>query len=317
MRNLVTGKNHRQPLAGWPQVEDLYVFITVARSASFARAAQELGQSPSYISKRIAILEKALNTQLFFRNNRIMRLTSEGENVLTGAMQVVNGMNNFLSNLNGSADALTGSITVSSSFGFGQEHMANALSTFTHQHPGLNVKLMLCDEEVDLVEKGVDIEIHVGNDIKDLYIARLLAPNRRILCAAPAYLQQFGKPETLADLAHHQCLSIRERGTPFGCWLLTDGTRQLKCNVNSHLSSNSGSVVSRWARMGHGITLRSAWDVEKYLERGELVQVLPQWYQEANIWAVYSRRPADPSIVRSFVDFLSHYFKQSPVTTKY
>lgn len=119
MKTTPVGKKHRQPLEGWPSVEDLFVFVTVARNGGFARAALELGLSPSYISKRIAILEKCLNARLFFRNNRVMRLTPEGENALGGAMQVVSEMDGFVSRLDNQRGVLAGNITINCSFGFG------------------------------------------------------------------------------------------------------------------------------------------------------------------------------------------------------
>lgn len=310
MKTPSAGKNLRQPVEGWPSIDDLSVFVTVARNGGFARAAQELGLSPSTISKRIAMLEKQLDIRLFFRNNRSMRLTAEGEIALEGAMQIVSGVGDFVSDLNGLRGAVTGNITLSCSFGFGHEYMADALSGLMNLHNGLNVKLMLSDREVNLVDEGIDIEIHVGDEIKDLYIARQLAANRRILCASPDYLRQAGVPTSLDDLRQHDCLIIQERSAAFGNWALTNGEDSIVCRVNSQHSSNSGSVVLAWALRGQGIVLRSAWDVAKHLASGELVQILPAWYQQANIWAVYTQRSSHSLRIKTCIDFLSDYFAQ-------
>ncbi|WP_158781915.1 LysR substrate-binding domain-containing protein [Pantoea sp. BAV 3049] len=308
MKSTPAGKNHLQPVAGWPSIEDLHVFVTVARNGGFARAALELGLSPSYISKRIATLEKRLGTRLFFRNNRIMRLTPEGEKALEGAVQIVGSVGDFVSDLNGLRGELTGNIILSCSFGFGHEYLSQALSELMLLHPGLNVKLVLSDREVDLIDEGVDIEILVGDDIKDLYIARRLAANRRILCASPDYLQRAGTPANADELGRHECLIIQERSSAYGHWALTNGRENILCRVNSRHSSNSGSVVLAWALRGHGIVLRSAWDVAKYVQSGELVQLLPEWYQEANIWAVYTQRSSSSLRIKTCIDFLSDYF---------
>ncbi|EDH9827069.1 LysR family transcriptional regulator [Salmonella enterica subsp. enterica serovar Limete] len=310
MKTTPVGKKHRQPLEGWPSVEDLFVFVTVARNGGFARAALELGLSPSYISKRIAILEKCLNARLFFRNNRVMRLTPEDENALCGAMQVVSEMDGFVSRLDNQRGVLAGNITINCSFGFGHKYVAEALSSFMIAYPDITVKLTLTDREVDLVEEGVDIEIRVGDDINELYIARQLATNRRILCASPEYLERHGKPESVSALVQHDCLMIQEKNSAFGNWILTDGKQQTHCRLNGFHSSNSGSVVLIWALKGHGITLRSEWDVAQYIERGELVRVLPQWYQEANIWAVYTRRSSSSDRIKICIDFLTEHLAQ-------
>lgn len=120
----------------------------------------------------------------FFRNNRVMRLTPEGENALGGAMQVVSEMDGFVSRLDNQRGVLAGNITINCSFGFGHKYVAEALSSFMIAYPDITVKLTLTDREVDLVEEGIDIEIRVGDDINELYIARQLATNRRILCAS-------------------------------------------------------------------------------------------------------------------------------------
>ncbi|HDO0154546.1 TPA: LysR family transcriptional regulator, partial [Salmonella enterica subsp. enterica serovar Typhimurium] len=96
----------------------------------------------------------------------------------------------------------------------------------------------------------------------------------------------------------------------FGNWILTDGKQQTHCRLNGFHSSNSGSVVLIWALKGHGITLRSEWDVAQYIERGELVRVLPQWYQEANIWAVYTRRSSSSDRIKICIDFLTEHLAQ-------
>lgn len=154
------------------------------------------------------------------------------------------------------------------------------------------------------------MEICVGDDLNPSYIARRLIANRRILCAAPAYLSRAGMPASLDALIHHSCLIINERDNSFGNWTLTNGEQQVLCRLNSHYSSNSGKVILHWALQGHGIALRSEWDVAPYLATGELVAVLPQWYQEANIWAVYTQRAAESQRIKVFLDFLAAYFNE-------
>ncbi|KAB7897451.1 LysR family transcriptional regulator [Rouxiella sp. S1S-2] len=296
----------------WPLIEDLHVFLTIARNKSFSRAASELGLSPSYISKRINILEKHLDTRLFFRNNRTMRLTPDGEKALSGAMSVIGSMDKFISDLAEWRDSIIGSINISCSFGFGLSHISDAVSELSKIYPALNIKLTLSDREVDLVEEDVDIEIRIGEDIKDLYIAKLLFENKRIICASPAYIATYGMPETISDLQKHRCLFIQERNASFGLWSLTNGSDIMQVHVKNKLSSNSGGVVLNWALKGHGIALRSLWDVQKHLESGELIHVLPQWYQNANISAVYSTRPSGSARLKVCIDFLVQYFRENP-----
>jgi DNA-binding transcriptional LysR family regulator len=201
---------------------------------------------------------------------------------------------------------------MSCSFGFGSTYMPDALSALAERYPALNIKLTLTDRVVDLIEEGVDIEIRVGDDIKDLYITRQLSTNNRILCAAPDYLVKHGMPENIADLKAHKCLVIQERSAQFGVWPLTNGEESVQAHVSSQLSSNNGSVVLSWALKGHGIILRSQWEVQRYIARGELVQILPDWHQAANIWAVYSNRTSGSAKLKVCIDFLVDYFQRFP-----
>lgn len=296
----------------WPLLEDLHVFLTIARNENFSRAASELGLSPSYISKRINILEKRLDTRLFFRNNRTMRLTPEGEKALSGAMNVIGSMDQFVSELAAWRESIVGVVNISCSFGFGLSHISQAISELAKAYPDLHIKLTLSDQEVDLVEEDVDIEIRIGDDIKDFYIAKRLFENRRVLCASPEYIEHFGLPGTIDELKKHKCLFIQERNASFGIWSLTNGSDIAQVHVNNQLSSNSGGVVLNWALKGHGIVLRSMWDVKKYIDSGELIHVLPQWYQNANIWAVYPTRPSGSARLKVCIDFLVNYFADNP-----
>jgi len=145
--------------------------------------------------------------------------------------------------------------------------------------------------------------------------------NHRILCAAPAYLARRGAPRTLAELAGHDCLPIKERDLPFGVWRLRRDADEEVVKVTGPLSTNHGEIALQWAVAGAGIVLRSLWDAQPHLDRGELVQVLPAYTQQANVWAVYPQRLASSAKVRVCVDFLERHlacdnrFFSSPRTT--
>ena len=296
----------------WPLVDDLNVFLTVVRKQSFAAAAVELGLSAAYVSKRINLLEKGLGVRLFLRNTRQISLTPDGEKARDGAMGVLDTMSEFISSLSDTDKHIQGHLNIGCSFGFGEQHMAPALAEFSRRYPQITCKLTLSDRVMDLIGEGIDIEIRIGNDIKDLYIARKLADNARILCAAPGYLAEQGIPVEIEDLARHKCLIIQERNSPFGVWHLTRGEEARKVRVKGSLSSNSGVAVLNWALAGQGIICRSCWDVQKYIDRGLLIHLLPEYAQSANIWAVYTIKPSTSTRLKLCVDFLAEYFHLNP-----
>ncbi|WP_237717309.1 LysR substrate-binding domain-containing protein [Cupriavidus basilensis] len=122
-----------------------------------------------------------------------------------------------------------------------------------------------------------------------------------------------GRPRTLADLASHDCLVIKERDHPFGVWKLRNGIHgntEQTVKVTGPLSSNHGEIVVRWAVDGRGIVLRSLWDVGPQLATGELEQILPECHQEANIWAVYPSRLTASAKIRVCVEFFEAFFRE-------
>jgi LysR family transcriptional activator of dmlA len=292
-----------------PLPEDLRVFLMVIRKSSFAAAADELGLSPAYVSKRIQILESTLGTRLLHRTSRRIALTDDGERVQRWALRI---LDDFLQLHNELADAHatpSGHLHLCSSFGFGRNHVAPAISRLAEAYPGLEIRLDLFDRAVDIVNKGFDLEIRVGNDIPGQHIGRQLVSNRRVLCAAPEYLQQRGTPETLVELEQHDCLVIKERDNAFGVWNLQYGAEVESVRVRGPLSSNNGEIVLQWAVDGRGVLLRSLWDVRPLLEQGRLVHVLPAYSQPANVWAVYPMRLAYSGKLRACVEFLEQHFK--------
>lgn len=293
-----------------PLPEDLRVFLTVIRKSSFAGAADELGLSPAFVSKRIRILETALQTRLLHRTTRRIALTEAGERTQRWATRFLDDMDDFVSELTEIRQAPRGLLHICSSFGFGRNHVAPAIAELSSTYPDLEVRLDVFDRVVDIVAEGFDLEIRVGDDLPGHHISRKLVSNQRVLCATPDYLERCGTPTSLKDLAQHDCLVLKERNNPFGVWHLNHAEGDEVVRVSSRLSSNNGEIVLQWALGGRGIILRSLWDVQPLLDQGKLVRVLPAYTQSANVWAVYPTRLSDSAKLRVCVEFLEDRFKR-------
>lgn len=292
-----------------PTPDDLRVFITVVRKSSFSAAADELGSSPAYISKRIRILEEELSTRLFKRTTRSVVVTEEGERVYHWAQRILDDIDHLLQEVSITRQVPRGAMRICSSFGFGRNVVGPAISTLIARYPLLTVRFEVFDRLVDVASEGFDLDVRVGDDIAPHLLARRLASNHRVLCASPAYLARRGSPNALSDLAQHDCLVIKERDHPFGVWKLrNDNGEEQTVKVTGPLSTNHGEVAVRWAVDGRGVVLRSIWDIGQYLESGQLVRVLPTYQQEANIWAVYPSRLSNSAKVRVCVEFLQEFF---------
>lgn len=290
--------------------DDLRVFLTVIRKNGFNHAAEALGYSPAYVSKRVSILEATLGARLLHRTTRRIALTDDGERVRIWATGFLGDMDDFISELTDSRQQLRGSLHICSTFGFGRNHVAPAITSLSQLYPKLEIRLDVFDRVVDIVNEGFDLEIRVGDDLPSQLLGKKLVSNRRVLCATPDYLERRGTPHTVDELAAHDCLVLKERNNAFGIWNLARGGADESVRVSGPLSSNNGEIVLRWALSGAGIILRSLWDVKPMLESGQLVRVLSDYSQSANVWAVYPTRVSQSAKLRVCIEFFEQHFQE-------
>lgn len=290
-------------------VSDLAFFTTLIRLGTLAAAAQEMGVTPPSVSKRLASLEARLGVRLLNRTTRRTSLTPEGEIYVSEGARVLAELEALEKRVAGAKAAPRGQMKVSATLGFGRRHMAQALSKFAKAFPEVEVQLDLSDKPVNLVEQGYDAQIRFGELPDARLTARLLAHNKRLLCASPAYLKRAGEPGQPSELARHPCLFIRESDETFGTWQLRAGARRESVKVRGPLSSNDGDCALSWALDGHGIVVRSQWDVAPYLRSGRLRRVLPDWsLPPADIYLVFPTKANMTAKTRVFVDFMLDRF---------
>ncbi|AEI80775.1 transcriptional regulator LysR family [Cupriavidus necator N-1] len=295
-----------------PFLRDLRLFCTVARRASFIAAANETGISPAHVSKRIAMLEAMLGAKLFHRTTRRVSVTAEGESAFAWAQKILEDVDGMLEAVGATGGEPRGLLRIATSVRLGRRHVAPALSRLRRQHPGLEVWLELLDRRVDLIGESFDLDIRVGEVEEPHLIASKIASGSRVLCAAPAYLARRGMPEHPGELPRHDCLLLRERDQAFGVWRLQgpDGWETVK--VTGPMASNHSDVTHQWALEGFGIIMASVWDVAASVRAGELVRVLPDWQQPADVWAVTSARASASARMRVCLEFLKAQLSQGP-----
>lgn len=289
---------------------DLAFFSLLVKHGSLAAAAQQLGVTPPAVSKRLAAIERRLGVRLLQRTTRRISLTPEGETYLVDGARVLEELETLERTVAGTRAVPKGVLRVSSTLGFGRKHVAPALSKFARAYPDVEVQLQLTDRPVNLVEQGFDLQVRFGELPDARLTARLLAHNRRVLCAAPAYLKRAGEPASPRELTRHACLFIRESDETFGTWHLRAGARSESVKVRGPLASNDGECVLGWALDGQGILMRSLWEAAPMLRTGRLRAVLPEWsLPPADIYAVFPTRSHLSAKTRALVDFLLAAFE--------
>lgn len=304
------------------QAAELGFLVALGGSASLSAAARELGISKAAVSKRLAHIELRSGVALVNRTTRRMSLTPEGEAVLERARRILGELEEIDQLLVQSRALPRGLLRVNATLGFGRSHVAPVISDFVRRHPEVEVQLQLSVNPPPLTDDAYDICIRFGEPPEARVIARRIAPNRRLLCAAPSYLARHGHPATPADLVHHACIGIRQGDEAYGTLRLSTGKgarrRTETVKTRGNLATNDGEIAVRWALEGHGIVMRAEWDVEAHLRSGRLVPVLPQWdTPEADLYAVYPQRQQLSTRVRAFVDFVAQALgAQRPQTAR-
>ncbi|MDM0073682.1 LysR substrate-binding domain-containing protein [Variovorax sp. J2P1-59] len=300
---------------------DLGFFSTLASAGSLSAAARELGVTTPAVSKHLALMESRVGVLLVNRSTRRMSLTPEGETYLEHARRILGEIDGMEELLGVSKATPQGLLRVNATLGFGRSHVAPLISRFVRKYPQVEVQLQLSVNPPAPTEDLFDVCVRFGAPPDSRVIARHIAANRRLLCAAPAYLAKRGIPKVPNDLTKHNCIGIRQGEEAYGVWRLASGRGRSASaeavKTRGNLATNDGEIAVNWALDGHGILMRAEWDIERYLRNGRLVQVLPQYYTpDADIYAVYPQRHQLAARVRAFVDFLALSFTQQAAGAK-
>lgn len=291
---------------------DLSFFQQIVKQGSLSAAARELGITPAAVSKRLAKIEESLGVALVRRTTRRLSLTDEGEQFLASARRILTELEEMEQQVAQNRLAPKGLLRVNAPLGFGRTYITPIVSRFIKQYPEVEVQLQLTDHPLSLVDDTFEIGIRFGEIPDTRLVARRIAPNRRLVCAAPSYLKAHGVPKVPHDLVRHNCIVLRQNETAYGSWRFSKGKQTDTVKVRGTLSSNDGEVALNWVLAGHGLMLRAEWDIAKYVRTGRLVILLEDYATEpADIFAVYAERQARSPRVRAFTDFLVNSFAQS------
>ncbi|MBC6716252.1 LysR family transcriptional regulator [Aurantimonas sp. DM33-3] len=283
---------------------DLAFFALLARKASFSDAALELNLSTSGVSKRLAKIENRLGVRLMNRTTRRVSLTSEGETFLNESAAILEDIASLENRIRSAGEKPQGLLRINATFGFGREFIAPIVSQFAREYPDISAQLVLTDAPINLVEEGYDFAVRFGSPPNSRLISRRLHRNRRFLCAAPSYLERYGRPQRLHDLTDHECIVLRQHNQIYDVWRLQRGQLTESIKVKGRLSSNDGEIALQWVVDGHGIMLRSEWDIVRLIREGKLELVLPRYAQvDADIYGVYPERNNVSAKVRAFMEF--------------
>jgi DNA-binding transcriptional LysR family regulator len=289
---------------------DMEIFARVVTAGSMSAAGREMGLSPAVISKRVRRLEERLGARLLQRTTRQIALTEDGQGYYERVIGILASIEEAESYVTRRNLAPRGTLKITAPTSFGRMHIAPYLGRFAALYPDLSLNLTLSDTFVDIVGEGFDLAVRIAALENSSLIARRLAPNHRVICASPAYLERRGMPKSLADLSRHNCVFASHQDL----WQLEGPEGPTTLRVSGNLQTNSSEVVREAVTAGLGVALRSTWDVGPALQRGDLEIVLPQYRESRRVavYAVYPSRRFLPARVRIFIDFLAELYGPEP-----
>ncbi len=294
---------------------DLGFFSTLISSGSLGAAARELGVTTAAVSIDLAQMESRLGLVLVNRTTRRMSLTHEGEIYLDHARRILGEIDDLEHMLWGSTKAPQGLLRVNATLGFGRSHIAPLIAEYVKQFPQVDIQLQLSVNPPPITDDAYDVCFRFGHPPDSRSIARLIAPNKRILVASPVYIKEYGEPKSPSELIKHNCIGIRQGDGGYGLWRFSSGKGKSRneftdsAKVRGNLTTNDGGIAVNWALDGRGIVLRAEWDVTQHLKSGRLIQVMKNFETpDADIYAVYAERHKTSVRVKTLIDFTIESF---------
>ena len=281
-------------------LDDLSVLVEAVRHGSLSAAGRHLGLTPVAASRRLAALETELGVRLVHRTTRALSLTPEGEAFLPHAEAMLAHAEEGRAAVTPHEADASGLLRITASVPFGCKVVTPMLARFLRDHPRLRAELRLSDAVVDIVAQGIDVALRFGELQNNDLVARRLADNPRGLYAAPSYLASRGSPATLADVRHHDCLTVP--GATH--WLFEWQGRPVRQPVGGRFAADSVEALHQACLAGLGIVQLSEWNVRDDLVAGRLAPILLQdaAVPDQGIWAVLPTRRFLPTKVRLFLD---------------
>jgi DNA-binding transcriptional LysR family regulator len=285
--------------------QEMRVFTAVVDAGSFVAAADALEMSKAAVSRYVSELEQRLGVRLLHRTTRRLSLTEEGEVFLARCRELLAGLDEAEAEVNERGGSAVGLLKVSAPVSFGVLNLAPLWADFMAAHPQLTLDLTLTDRMIDLVDEGFDMAVRIARLPSSSLVSRRLASTRMVLCASPRYLRKHGTPKHPQELAAHTVLAYNLLSTR-DTWEFEGPQGTATVKVRPRLHTNSGDTC-RAVALGHGgIVLQPSFLVDRDLQGGDLVEVMPKYRSsELGIHAVYPTRKHVPPKVRLLIDFLA------------
>ncbi|WP_144110624.1 LysR family transcriptional regulator [Paraburkholderia sp. BCC1886] len=293
---------------------DMAVFARVVDAGNFSVAARQLGSTPSTVSRQIKRLEDALATRLLERSTRTVRVTESGAQVARFCRDMVSAASGAVDAAGQLASKPQGKVSVSAPTAFAKTVIHPLIPGFLQAYEEVDLQLRFTDDDIDPLADDIDLVIRVTEHPPPGLAGRRLGSVRWLMVASPAYLEAHGVPAAPRDLLKHDCLYLGET-VDDNRWRLRRGTETQSVDVKGRYIANHAGARLEAAQQDLGIASVPEFAAMAALQRGELVEVLPDWKLEARayigtVWLLYPPNRFLPQKVRVLIDYLAGHLQE-------
>lgn len=285
------------------RLDAMSVFAAIVDASSLSAAGRRLDLPLATVSRKLSDLEAHLKTRLITRSTRQLVLTDAGRDYLAACRQILEQVDEAERVASGAYADARGELVIAAPIVFGRLHAVPVVAAFLDQYPDVDVRLLLGDRNVNLLEEHIDLALRIGELPDSSFVATQIGAIRRVVCASPDYLVRFGTPQTPTDLGTHRCVSF-EGLMSSTAWTFQGPQGSQRVPIRSRLSVTTADAAITAAVAGLGVTRVLSYQVAEALASGQLVRVLHGHEPPAvPVSLVYPGQGRLPMKTRAFIDY--------------
>jgi LysR family transcriptional regulator AphB len=284
-------------------LNDVALFVQVVRAGSFAEAARRAGMPANTASRRVQELEEQLGLRLLHRSTRRLTLTDAGEAFYARCAADVQSLSEASIELAEGSRLAIGKVRIAAAADFLNWFQMDWVAEFLAAHPRVRLEFILSDARADMVSEGIDVAIRAGQVVEPTFVARRIGSSRASLVASPAYLAARGTPQSVDDLATHDCIATPPTAG-HTVWHLDGPEGPVAVRVAGRFYANVAQVLLKASLAGLGIVLLPDIMTASHVRNGQLVEVLSDYaVRGMDVYLVYLSRRQLPRAVSAFIEF--------------
>ena len=293
------------------RLEAMTLLVAVAEAGSISAASRKLRAPLATISRKVSELEKHLNAQLLMRSTRNVVLTEAGRSFVAASRRILADLDDAERDAASATKTLKGELVLSAPIALGRFYLLPVVTDFLKQHPSVDVRMMLADRRLNMVEDHIDIGLRVG-ELKDFsLVAKKVGAVRRVVCASPSYLELRGSPKSPEDLKDHDCITF-ENTLSSQSWAFQIGKTEKSFPIHSRLIVSTAEAATDAAVSGLGLTRMLDYQIDLQRRAGSLKLVMESFRSPPKpVHLIYEAGRHLPLKIRTFLDFAAPRLKQA------